>query len=195
MHMKKPHRLLFALAIGTLAACNTSTQSPVSLQWEMGENQVEPDYYESTFTLVNTSKKPLESGWEIYFTQLSPRGIKAFEESPVTIKMVNPGYYKIAPADSWQPLAPGDSIAIPYLTGGTFIQTQFTPKSPFFVSADDKAVSIPFTIAPFTRESQWTIPGHKAPNYPDGEVCYAQNEALQTDSSCKPTTCCLRSKR
>ena len=42
-------------------------------------------------------------------------------------------------------------------------------------------MSIPFTIAPFTRESQWTIPGHKAPNYPDGEVCYAQNEALQTD--------------
>ena len=181
MNMKKSHHLLCALALGTLAACNTSTQSPVSLQWEMGENQVEPDYYESTFTLVNTSTKPLESGWEIYFTQLSPRGVKACEESPVTIEMVNPGYYKIAPADSWQPLAPGDSIAIPYLTGGTFIQTQFTPKSPFFVTADDKAMSIPFTIAPFPRESQWTIPGHKAPNYPDGEVCYAQNEALQTD--------------
>lgn len=181
MNMKKSHLLLTALAISSLAACKTTPQSPVSLQWEMGENQEEPGFYGSTFTLVNTSDKPLETGWEIYYTQLSPRQVKNYENSPVTIEMVNPGYYKMTPADSWQPLAPGDSIAIHHLNRGILTQTQFTPKSPFFVQSDDKPVSIPLTIAPFTREAQWTVPDRVAPPYPDGATCYAQNEALQTD--------------
>ena len=132
--MKKSHLLLTALAISSLTACKTTPQSPVSLQWEMGENQEEPGFYGSTFTLVNTSDKPLETGWEIYYTQLSPRQVKNYENSPVTIEMVNPGYYKMTPADSWQPLAPGDSIAIPYLNKGTLTQTRFSPKAPFFVA-------------------------------------------------------------
>ena len=181
MNMKKSHLLLTALAISSLTACKTTPQSPVSLQWEMGENQEEPGFYGSTFTLVNTSDKPLETGWEIYYTQLSPRQVKNYENSPVTIEMVNPGYYKMTPADSWQPLAPGDSIALHYLNRGILTQTQFTPKSPFFVQSDDKPISIPLTIAPFTREAQWTVPDRVAPPYPDGATCYAQNEALQTD--------------
>lgn len=183
MNMKKSHLLLIAPAIVALAACKTTPQSPVSLQWEMGENQVEPGFYGSTFTLVNTSDEPLESGWEIYYTQLSPRQVKMYEDSPVTIEMVNPGYYRIAPAADWQPLAPGDSIVINFLNKGVLTQTLFTPKAPFFVGQNGKPVDVPLTIAPFTRPAQWTVPGRMAPPYPDGAVCYAQNEELQTDYS------------
>lgn len=179
--MKKPHLLLIAPAIVALAACKTTPQSPVSLQWEMGENQVEPGFYGSTFTLVNTSTEPLESGWEIFYTQLAPRQVKIHEDSPVTIEMVNPGYYRIAPTETWQPLAPGDSIAIPYLNKGTLTQTRFSPKAPFFVAQNGKPAYIPLTIAPFNRPSQWIVPGRVAPPYPDGAVCYAQNEELRTD--------------
>lgn len=179
--MKKPHLLLIAPAIVALAACKTTPQSPVSLQWEMGENQVEPGFYGSTFTLVNTSTEPLESGWEIFYTQLAPRQVKIHEDSPVTIEMVNPGYYRIAPTETWQPLAPGDSIAIPYLNKGTLTQTRFSPKAPFFVAQNGKPAYIPLTVAPFNRPSQWIVPGRVAPPYPDGAVCYAQNEELRTD--------------
>ncbi len=181
MNMKKSQLLLLAPVLVTLAACQTTTPSPVSLRWEMGKNQVEAGFYGSTFTLVNTSDKPLETGWEIYYTQLAPRQVKNYANSPVTIEMVNPGYYRMTPSESWQPLAPGDSIAIPYLNRGILTQTQFTPKSPFFVQNDNKPVDIPFAIAPFTREEQWTVAGLITPPYPDGEYCYTQNEALQTD--------------
>ena len=94
--------------------------------------------------------------------------------------MINAGYYKIAPSESWTPLAPGDSIKISYLNQGIFTQTLFTPKSPFFVTNNGTQISIPLSIAPFDRKEQWTVQGRIAPSYPDGEKVYADNQALET---------------
>ncbi len=110
--MKHLKHLLIASTVTALCACNNTKESPVSLQWEMVKNGAAPGFYESSFTITNTSTKPLESDWEIYYTLLSPRQVKVNEDSPVIIEMINAGYYKIAPSESWTPLAPGDSIKI-----------------------------------------------------------------------------------
>ena len=178
--MKHLKHLLIASTVTALCACNNTKESPVSLQWEMVKNGAAPGFYESTFTITNTSTKPLESDWEIYYTQLSPRQVKVNEDSPVIIEMINAGYYKIAPSESWTPLAPGDSIKISYLNQGIFTQTLFTPKSPFFVTNNGTQISIPLSIAPFDRKEQWTVQGRIAPSYPDGEKVYADNQALET---------------
>ena len=178
--MKHLKHLLIASTVTALCACNNTKESPVSLQWEMVKNGAAPGFYESSFTITNTSTKPLESDWEIYYTQLSPRQVKANEDSPVIIEMINAGYYKIAPSESWTPLAPGDSIKISYLNQGIFTQTLFTPKSPFFVTNNGTQISIPLSIAPFDRKEQWTVQGRIAPSYPDGEKVYADNQALET---------------
>ena len=106
--MKHLKHLLIASTVTALCACNNTKESPVSLQWEMVKNGAAPGFYESSFTITNTSTKPLESDWEIYYTQLSPRQVKVNEDSPVIIEMINAGYYKIAPSESWTPLAPGE---------------------------------------------------------------------------------------
>lgn len=178
--MKHLKHLLIASTVTALCACNNTKESPVSLQWEMVKNGAAPGFYESSFTITNTSTKPLESDWEIYYTQLSPRQVKVNEDSPVIIEMINAGYYKIAPSESWTPLAPGDSIKISYLNQGIFTQTLFTPKSPFFVTNNGTQISIPLSIAPFDRKEQWTVQGRIAPSYPDGEKVYADNQALET---------------
>lgn len=180
MKMKHLKHLLIASTVTALCACNNTKESPVSLQWEMVKNGAAPGFYESSFTITNTSTKPLESDWEIYYTQLSPRQVKVNEDSPVIIEMINAGYYKIAPSESWTPLAPGDSIKISYLNQGIFTQTLFTPKSPFFVTNNGTQISIPLSIAPFDRKEQWTVQGRIAPSYPDGEKVYADNQALET---------------
>ena len=178
--MKHLKHLLIVSTVTALCACNNTKESPVSLQWEMVKNGAAPGFYESSFTITNTSTKPLESDWEIYYTQLSPRQVKVNEDSPVIIEMINAGYYKIAPSESWTPLAPGDSIKISYLNQGIFTQTLFTPKSPFFVTNNGTQISIPLSIAPFDRKEQWTVQGRIAPSYPDGEKVYADNQALET---------------
>ena len=94
--MKHLKHLLIASTVTALCACNNTKESPVSLQWEMVKNGAAPGFYESSFTITNTSTKPLESDWEIYYTQLSPRQVKVNEDSPVIIEMINAGYYKIA---------------------------------------------------------------------------------------------------
>ena len=178
--MKHLKHLLIAAAITALCACNNTKESPVSLQWEMVKNEATPGFYESSFTITNTSDKPLESDWEIYYTQLAPLTVKTEKDSPVAIKMVNAGYYQITPSESWKALAPGDSIKINYLNQSALIQTLFAPKSPFFVTADNKQISIPFNIAPFDRQEQWTASSKITPPYPDGEKVYADNQALET---------------
>jgi hexosaminidase len=180
MKMKHLKHLLIAAAITALCACNNTKESPVSLQWEMVKNEATPGFYESSFTITNTSDKPLESDWEIYYTQLAPLTVKTEKDSPVAIKMVNAGYYQITPSESWKALAPGDSIKINYLNQSALIQTLFAPKSPFFVTADNKQISIPFNIAPFDRQEQWTASSKITPPYPDGEKVYADNQALET---------------
>lgn len=156
-----------------------------------GKNGAAPGFYESSFTITNTSTKPLESDWEIYYTQLSPRQVKVNEDSPVIIEMINAGYYKIAPSESWTPLAPGDSIKISYLNQGIFTQTLFTPKSPFFVTNNGTQISIPLSIAPFDRKEQWTVQGRIAPSYPDGEKYMPTIKPSKPHIRYKPTTCCL----
>ena len=98
MKMKHLKHLLIASTVTALCACNNTKESPVSLQWEMVKNGAAPGFYESSFTITNTSTKPLESDWEIYYTLLSPRQVKVNEDSPVIIEMINAGYYKIAPS-------------------------------------------------------------------------------------------------
>ena len=185
MKTKKLHHLLLASTASLLCACSTQ-ESPIALQWEMGKNGIVPGFYESSFTLINTSNKPIESNWEIYYTQLSPRQVTMNESSPIVIEMVNPGFYKITPSSTWETLAPGDSITVNYLNKGIFVQTQFIPKSPFFVTGNNTPVPVPLVIAPFDREEQWTVPGRVAPPYPDGEIVYAHNEALATDYAIQP---------
>ncbi len=177
----------WTIAIASLlCACSSTPESPVSLRWEMGANDVAPGFYSSTFTLVNNSDKPLEGDWEIYYNQIIPFGVKALENSPVDFKMVNAGYYRMSPNEAWQTLAPGDSICIEYWNGGAFSQTQFRPRAPFFVNADDQAIEIPFTVAPYTRKEQWMASEARRPAYPDGETVYAHNEALATDYTVQP---------
>ena len=178
--MKHLKHLLIASTVTALCACNNTKESPVSLQWEMVKNGAAPGFYESSFTITNTSDKPLESDWEIYYTQLAPLTVRTEKDSPVAIKMINAGYYQITPSESWKALAPGDSIKINYLNQGIFTQTLFTPKSPFFVTNNGTQISIPLSIAPFDRKEQWTVQGRIAPSYPDGEKVYADNQALET---------------
>lgn len=84
--MKHLKHLLIASTVTALCACNNTKESPVSLQWEMVKNGAAPGFYESSFTITNTSDKPLESDWEIYYTQLAPLTVRTEKDSPVAIK-------------------------------------------------------------------------------------------------------------
>ena len=47
-----------------LVALTMSAQSPITVNWQMGQNNTAANNYSSRFVIKNISKQPLNSDWE-----------------------------------------------------------------------------------------------------------------------------------
>ena len=63
-------KLLTTLAL-VMAAMTMSAQSPIAVDWRMGQNNTTANNYSSRFVIKNISKQPLNSDWEFFFNQFS----------------------------------------------------------------------------------------------------------------------------
>ena len=98
-----------------ISGCKSTdgAKAPVLLTWEMGAVEVQPGYYENSFVLKNISDAPLGKDWIIYYSQL-PREILQEESAPVKVEVVNANFFRMYPAENFQPLAPGDSLIVKF---------------------------------------------------------------------------------
>ena len=89
-----------------ISGCKSTdgAKAPVSLTWKMGAVEVQPGYYENSFVLKNISDVPLGKDWIIYYSQL-PREILQEESAPVKVEVVNANFFRMYPAENFQPLA------------------------------------------------------------------------------------------
>jgi hexosaminidase len=173
--------VLYLLSGFLLSACNLqkSGKLPISLTWEMGKNDVESNYYESTFYLKNTGAKPLNSNWTIYFNQLTPVELKKTEGAQLDIKWINSNYHKMYPAENYRPLASGETLAFTYRSRGGIIRESDAPEGVYIVMRDEtgkelQPQNIPCEIIPFTKKEQWMRAAKGFP-YADGNYVYEQN--------------------
>lgn len=100
----------------------------MSLTWKMGAVEVQPGYYENSFVLKNISDVPLEKDWIIYYSQL-PREILQEESAPVKVEVVNANFFRMYPAENFQPLAPGDSLTVKFCCTNGLKKCHMLPKA------------------------------------------------------------------
>ena len=167
-------KLLTTLAL-VLAAMTMSAQSPIAVDWRMGQNNTTANNYSSRFVIKNISKQPLNSDWEFFFNQFS-RSVSVPAGCPVDVEEVSTTYYRIRPNANYKTLAAGDSLVIDLVMGGALINKNYMPGGGHVVLNGDmtKPIAVNINRSPLDKPGQWR--DHKA--YPDGNYMYAYNEAI-----------------
>ena len=170
----KRFRLLTALALA-VAAVTMSAQSPIAVNWQMGQNNSVSNNYSSRFVIKNISKQPLDSNWEFFFNQFS-RSVSLPDGCPVDINEVSTTYYRVKPNANYKALAAGDSLVIDVVMGGSLVNKNYMPAGGHVVLNGDmtKPIAVKINRSPLDKPGQWR--DHKA--YPDGNYMYAYNEAI-----------------
>ena len=167
-------KLLTTLAL-VMAAMTMSAQSPIAVDWRMGQNNTTANNYSSRFVIKNISKQPLNSDWEFFFNQFS-RSVSVPAGCPVDVEEVSTTYYRIRPNANYKTLAAGDSLVIDLVMGGALINKNYMPGGGHVVLNGDmtKPIAVNINRSPLDKPGQWR--DHKA--YPDGNYMYAYNEAI-----------------
>lgn len=150
-------------------------QSPMSLRWEMGQNDAEPGWYSSRFVITNTSGHVLDREWQLFFNQFS-RTVKLQADSPVDVEEVSTTYYRITPNERYRALAPGDSLVLDVLMRGTMVNYSYRPQGAHVVTGGDMAHphALNMEYGLLDKPGQWRtdVP------YPDGEYMWKYNEQI-----------------
>lgn len=117
--------------MGLMSSCSTKDVAPVELSWTdfglKGEG-----IYENQFVIRNTSDKPLEGNFTLYYSQL-PRGINSVESPEMNIEKVNANYFKMTPTAQFKPIQPGDSLVVKFTTGGYTFNISNEPEGAYVV--------------------------------------------------------------
>ena len=170
----KTTKLLTTIAC-LLTALTVSAQSPIAVNWQMGQNNTAANNYSSRFVIKNVSKQPLAADWQFFFNQFS-RSVTLPAGCPVDVEEISTTYYRLKPNANYKPLAAGDSLVIDMVMGGTMVNKNYMPAGGHVVMNGDMAHPIAVNIcrAPLDKPGQWR--DHKT--YPDGNYMYAFNDAI-----------------
>ncbi|MEF9924792.1 MAG: family 20 glycosylhydrolase [Muribaculaceae bacterium] len=157
-------------------------KAPITVSWEVGQNDVKPNHYSNTFTITNVSGKTLKGDWSFFYNNFS-RKIELPANSQVVIDEIRPSYYRMRPSKLYKPLAKGEKLKVDMITRGSFINYCYGPDGGHFSS---KSTKLPIAIAiskPVMNNSeQWSVAGRKFA-YPDGNYMYDFNAAINPEDS------------
>ena len=168
-------RISLLLTTLVLVALSMSSQSPISVDWRMGQNNTSEGNYSSRFVVKNVSKQPLGDNWQFFFNQFS-RSVTLPASCPVDIEEVSTTYYRMKPNTNYKSLAAGDSLVIDVVMGGALVNKNYMPAGGHVVLNGDMAhpIAVKINRAPLDKPGQWR--DHKS--YPDGNYMFAFNEAI-----------------
>lgn len=170
----KTIKLLTTLALA-VASLTMSAQSPIAVDWRMGQNNTAANNYSSRFVIRNVSKQTLGSDWQFFFNQFS-RKVTLPAGCPVDIEEISTTYYRLKPNANYKALAAGDSLVIDMVMGGAVVNKCYMPAGGHVVLGGDMAhpQAVSINRSPLDKPGQWR--DHKA--YPDGNYMFAYNQAI-----------------
>ena len=141
------NKQIFGLLLASivLSACQTSQPDNYLSVTYRFENKKIDKQFENHFILYNHTDVPLDKEWTLYFSQL-PRAIQQDESVAARVVEVNANYFKIKPTENYQPLAPGDSLLIPYYTNSGISNRSTYPEGMYFVRGESEPIAIKLDI-------------------------------------------------
>ncbi|GMQ28341.1 family 20 glycosylhydrolase [Algoriphagus confluentis] len=123
---------LLALILGYLESFGQ-----VSARWELVENQFgNQEYHQAKLTLINTSDKTLEEGWNLYFNTIFISVATQSLHEELRFRHLQGDFFVIEGKSKSPAMAPGDTLVIPYKSQGAFLKNSYAPEGLIFERAD-----------------------------------------------------------
>lgn len=180
---------LLALGCGERPNLEADASHPpagqMALRWEVLDNHQDGGHsFSSRLTLINNSTVPLDrTGWTLYFNFLRTIFPESLPDA-VEVTHINGDFYQLTPTDAFIPLAPGDSLVLPFDAANWAISESDAPAGFYLVFTDDQGVSAPpepvatVHVQPFlTRRQTDRQPGDRIV-VSTPAIRYRQNDAL-----------------
>ena len=124
--MKKQFSFIL-LIIGLYLSSCAPTTPPMSIHWEMGENDVQPGVCELYYTITNLSDQPITNeGWTLYLNYMSLHPIYT-EGDQILQTELQASYHSITPTADFEPLMPDSSRTFKLLFKGNAIRQTSRP--------------------------------------------------------------------
>ena len=157
--------LLFFISSFAQKLGNGFDASKLAISWQLVENNHNNKGQALiALTFTNTSKKSLPAnGWKIYFNYVRDVA-PASADGTVKVQQVNGDLFVLSPVLGFQPLQPGQSVRVEFLSSDWIVNITDTPTGFYLVwDGSDKGISInQYTIFPFTEDKQFQrFPGDK----------------------------------
>ena len=108
-NIMKAIRLATLLIAVSAMLVSCTQQAPISIHWEMGQNDVKPGVCELYYTITNHSDRPLTNeGWILYFNYMSLHPIYT-EGDALRQTEIQASYHSLEPTADFLPLLPDSS--------------------------------------------------------------------------------------
>ncbi len=187
--MKKLTTSLIALASIAIAIYlviylvnKDDNQSPISLSYQLIQNDIEPGICESQLTIHNLSDDTLRGDWTLYYCQMSLAPITLPEEQ-IHIHQICASYHKVTPTALYEPIAPNSSSTYTIRHKGNILRTTGAPQGAYIVfnpqdaqltAHSSQPITVPIELITRGDGSEFVRGIHYFP-YASGEWMYQEN--------------------
>ncbi|WP_162558683.1 family 20 glycosylhydrolase [Robertkochia solimangrovi] len=116
-------------------------QSDLEVSWQLLANNLnDKNAFQARLDVINRNDEPLRDNWELFLNYSACRFIDTTAMSgSVTIQNVAGDFYRISPADTYTPIAPGDTLKIPVVAASWVIKDTDAPSGFYFILDRDDA--------------------------------------------------------
>ena len=181
-----------ALALGCSPGKQAAGTAPLEVSWQMAGNMQGPDnaYYKTVFTLHNTSDKPLDNNWVIYYNQF-PRVPLHTDSTALKAEKIVANFYRLYPTEHYRSIAPGDSLQVTILFRGSSSKAIEAPMGMYFVPCDQQGRELapqkmnPVKVSGFDPATTARRNRNDRYPYPTGQFQYEQDKDLVLDAPLK----------
>lgn len=177
-------KLCFLVHLLILLACSSSVEKEngdIQVEWRLEKNQIGTNpTHQATFILTNNGRKPMVSGWKLYFNTIFLDVQVELADSQFQIRHLAGDFFVLMGKDGDTPsLKPGQKLEITYSSNTPFLKNSHAPEALVLVKKEGVQTEIhDFKKSKLTLTDLEKAVGDQGITIPTAERIFENNESI-----------------